>query len=712
MIFQLRFKARSIFFLTLLASVLFGCSHSGQHLVPGNAQGLQSRGNPLNASAATAVVTSPAHSFQTPLSLAAMPLVGTTSSAVRANVTTLPATLIRPNAMTYDPDDGNLYILALDPALYTPVLLRVTKAGATSTFATFGYGALSGITYDHAAKSFYITAQYLGASGPEILAVSQTGAETVLAGGGAVGTADGLGSAASFNSPTAVVVNGADGALYVTDRDRIRRVTTSGSVTTFTPAGSIGSTSFYVGSFGITWDSADGNLYVADASTDLIRKVTSSGSLSTIAGACPPFPPYGCVQLQRDGYGPKALFASPTGIVADGSAGVYVADTANNSLRHVGFNGAVTTFAGNGLAHNLDGAGLNAEFDYPVAVVAAGNLLFVLDNDTIAGTWALRSVTRSGNPPPPLKTPISLYDTPTVAAQPFSINWHSGTSPLSTVLWYTEQATGDIVRLATTGVSTEFKGANPPGLGSNGTDLTLGANGTPWFLDSAGGVVDNRTASGVIASYRLNLSGCCGAPNTPGQFALGPDGNVWFFESLGPAQVASVTPNGTVKYINLSGAYPRNMAFARDGTLWFATGNGLERIDLAGNILGTYNYPAGFVTTGADGNIWFTQNDAIGTINSTTGVITVHPIYEPVPGCTFGCSRGIGAMVAGSDGAYWFVEAAVGSIGRLDPNGGFSEYPIYTARTRPFAISNGPDGNIWFSDTGSEKIGRLNIHNL
>jgi virginiamycin B lyase len=152
-----------------------------------------------------------------------------------------------------------------------------------------------------------------------------------------------------------------------------------------------------------------------------------------------------------------------------------------------------------------------------------------------------------------------------------------------------------------------------------------------------------------------------------------------------------------------------------DGTLWLSNGYSILHLSQTGAVLGSYNYAAQYIMTGTDGNIWFTQSDAIGTLNVTTGMITLYPIYESVPNCQpgYGCSRGISTMTAGPDGAYWFVEKNTGYIGRIDTaTGNFSEYQIYAAHVKPFDITAGPDGNVWFVDAGAQKIGKVNLSAL
>jgi serine/threonine protein kinase/tetratricopeptide (TPR) repeat protein len=213
------------------------------------------------------------------------------------------------------------------------------------------------------------------------------------------GSADGTGSAARFNGPCGVAVDSA-GNVYVADwgNNTIREVTpvgTNGMVAVTTLAGLAGSagnadgtnsTARFNHPCGIAVDSAT-NLYVSDANSDTIRKVTPVGTnwvVTTIAGKAG-------VAGSVDGTNSAARFGADLGGPAVDSAGnVFVADYGNDTIRKVspvGTNWVVTTLAGlAGSAGSADGTNSMARFKEPndVKVDSAGNL-YVADllNDTI-----------------------------------------------------------------------------------------------------------------------------------------------------------------------------------------------------------------------------------------------------------------------------------------------------------------------------------------
>jgi sugar lactone lactonase YvrE len=202
---------------------------------------------------------------------------------------------------------------------------------------------------------------------------------------GAVGTSDGTGTAASFDNPNSVAVDGS-GNLYVADtyNDTIRKITPAGAVTTLagTPAQSgsldgIGAAALFDNPCGVAVDTA-GNVYAADSDNDTIRKIAPDGTVTTLAGTPGRF---GSTD------GAPALFNYPSGIAVDGPGNVYVADLGNNTIRKITPNGIVTTLAGTpGQSGGADGTGGTAQFDFPygLAADAAGNIYVAdLGNDTI-----------------------------------------------------------------------------------------------------------------------------------------------------------------------------------------------------------------------------------------------------------------------------------------------------------------------------------------
>src|ERR1700743_231602 len=218
--------------------------------------------------------------------------------------------------------------------------------------------------------------------------ITPAGVVSTFAGSGDVGSVNGIGTAASFGLPLGIVIDGSDN-LYVADATNklIRKITPAGVVSTFAGSGTNAITdgagtaaSFKVP--GYMAIDATGNLFVTDYS--YIRKITPAGLVSTIAG--------------NGGQGAAtrtetaADFNGATGIAVDAADNLYVTDYNYNLIRKITPAGVVSTIAGNGTKGSVDGTGIIASFDNPlgIAIDTQGNL-FVGEAD-----YRLRMVTPAG----------------------------------------------------------------------------------------------------------------------------------------------------------------------------------------------------------------------------------------------------------------------------------------------------------------------------
>lgn len=200
---------------------------------------------------------------------------------------------------------------------------------------------------------------------------------TMAGSAGVTGSADGAGAEARFRFPNGVAVD-RSGNVYAADTGNhtIRKVTPAGTVTTL--AGTAGATGSADGTgaaarfyqpVGVAVDES-GYVYVADTANHTIRKVSPTGEVTTVAGAAGIFG-------SADGTGTSARFDGPTGVAVDGSGNLFVADSFNRTIRKVTPTGVVTTVAGTARALGLvDGIGAAARFGFPagVAVDGLGNL--------------------------------------------------------------------------------------------------------------------------------------------------------------------------------------------------------------------------------------------------------------------------------------------------------------------------------------------------
>jgi sugar lactone lactonase YvrE len=223
-------------------------------------------------------------------------------------------------------------------------------------------------------------------NGSTLRKAAPNGTVTTVAGSPTqTGSADGTGSSARFLFPYGVAADAA-GNLYVTDRlnQTLRKISPSGTVTTLAglpkatgSADGLGSAARFNYPSGVVVD-ASGTLYIADTLGHTIRKVTAGGSVSTFVGS--PNQPG-----SADGTGGAARFNRPAGLALDAAGNLYVADRDNNTIRKVTPAGVVTTLAGTaGSAGTVDGTGSAARFGAPNALVMDGSgNLYVADDSAI-----------------------------------------------------------------------------------------------------------------------------------------------------------------------------------------------------------------------------------------------------------------------------------------------------------------------------------------
>jgi sugar lactone lactonase YvrE len=208
--------------------------------------------------------------------------------------------------------------------------------------------------------------------------------------GGTFSGDGGLATAAGLSFPTGITLDNS-GNLYIADayNNRIRKIDArSGIISTLAGSGPVGNgkggfsgdggaatTAALNGPDGVTVDSA-GNLYIADTYNARIRKVaTGSGIITTVVGNGS----YG--SFGDGGAATRAALAEPASVALDSAGNLYIADSRNNRIRRVAVTTAIiTTLAGNG-SQGFAGDGGTATaaglaFPYGVALDSAGNLYF------------------------------------------------------------------------------------------------------------------------------------------------------------------------------------------------------------------------------------------------------------------------------------------------------------------------------------------------
>jgi sugar lactone lactonase YvrE len=239
-----------------------------------------------------------------------------------------------PDGLAID-NSGNLYTLDVTD----PRIRKISPDGFVSRYAGSGIEGFadgpaeiaqfgeetSGIASDNQGN-IYVS----DFDNNRIRKISVTGQVTTVAGNGNDGYVDGNSDVAEFSSPTGIVAD-KQGNLFVADLNRVRKITPSGIVSTFAGGDSTG---YRDGQprealFSFIQDmiiDQDGNIYLSDGNR--IRRITPQGIVSTLAGSTPGY---------QDGDAVSAKFFSPTGLGIDKQGNIYVADLSNHRIRKISF---------------------------------------------------------------------------------------------------------------------------------------------------------------------------------------------------------------------------------------------------------------------------------------------------------------------------------------------------------------------------------------
>ena len=566
--------------------------------------------------------------------------------------------------------------------------------------------------------------------------ISTVAGSTASGFGGDGGTA----TAARLTSPDDVAVDGS-GNLYIADTSnhRIRKVDTSENISTVAGTG----TSGFSGDGGAATAAqlsrprgvavdGSGNLYIADASNHRIRKVDTSGNISTVAGT-------GTSGFGGDGgAATEATLNYPRGVALDGAGNLYIADRNNHRIRKVDTSGNISTVAGTGTSGfgGDGGAATAAQLSRPrgVAVDGSGNLYIADDFN-----YRIRKVDTSGNISTVAGTGTFGFGGDGGAATAATLNAPGGVAVDGSGNLYIADTFNDRIRKvdATTGNISTIAGTGKfSGDGGAATAATFNSPGGV-AVDGSGNLyiadIYNQRIRKVDASTGI-ISTIAGSGSTGIGSSFGGDG--------GAATAARIN-------------YPYRVALDGAGNLYIA-GNGdffddqhrIRKVDAStGNIstvagsaasgfggdggaatAARLNYPRGVALDGA-GNLYIADknNNRIRKVDASTGNIST------VAGTgTFGFSGDGGAATAArlsfpngvavdgdgnlyiADGSYRIrkVDASTGNISTIAGTGAFGFGGDGGAATAarlysPTGVALDGDGNLYIADSGNHRIRKI-----
>ncbi|MEI6715941.1 MAG: immunoglobulin domain-containing protein [Verrucomicrobiota bacterium] len=541
----------------------------------------------------------------------------------------------------------------------------------------------------------------------KIRKITSSGVVSTLAGSGASGAADGPGSTASFRKPYGVAVDGL-GNVYVadTDNNKIRKITSAGVVSTLAGAGAYGSAngsgstaSFSIPS-GVAVDGL-GNVYVVDTGNNKIRKITSSGVVSTLAGSG--------ASGAANGPGSTASFGRPEGVAVDGLGNVYVADTENHKIRKITGAGVVSTLAGSGDYGSADGPGSTASFSYlsGVTVDGLGNV-YVADTDN----YKIRKITSAGVVST-LAGADGAADGPGSTAS-FSRLYGVAVDGLGNV-YVADTENNKIRKITSAGVVSTFAGADGAADGPGSTasfsspyGVAVDGLGNVYVADTENHKIRKITSSGVVSTLAgFGVNGAADGPGSTASFSY-PIGIC--MDGLGSVYVAD-SGNHKIRKITSSGVVS---TFAGSGANGAADGPGSTA---------SFSSPYGVAVDGL-GNVYVADydNNKIRKITSSGLVSTLAGAgvagSTDGPGSTASFDNPTGVAVDGLGNVYvadslnhkirkitssGLVSTLAGAEANIDVNG----IGLKTWLANPSGVAVDGLGNVYEADTKNNTIRKI-----
>lgn len=516
---------------------------------------------------------------------------------------------------------------------------------------------------------------------------SQTYTIQSVAGSNSVGDG-GPALAALFSQTEGVAVDGR-GNIYVADAgaNRIRKIASDGTITTVVGTGAPG----YAGDggpanaamlnqpYGLALDGA-GDLFIADLGNARIREMTTNGNIQTVAGG-------GSIALSKALGGPAvdAQFSAPRNVAVDPDGTLYISDFGANMVFRVSPAGNLTVLAGTGTAgYSGDASSANlAQLNSPAGIASDGDgTVYIADS----GNNCVREVYRN------VISTVFSATTPTgvaviegallVAASNYLGPINTPFAGVTSALDLTTDAAGDVY--ATTGQFViEVSNA--------GTASTIAGSGLSLYFGGDGG---------PAISARLH---------TPSGIALDSQGNKYIADTANH-RIRQITPGGMISTIAGTGTAgadgdsgpallatlnsPESVAIDSTNNLYIAdTGNNkIRKITPDGNIstvLDGLNNPE-YVAVDKTGAVYVadTGNDRVVKIALSGNTSVLAQVLQP------------GAVMVDANGNVWISELA--RVSRISASGVFSIVADPLETPRGLALT--ADGQLIIAETGTNLI--------
>jgi virginiamycin B lyase len=274
-------------------------------------------------------------------------------------------------------------------------------------------------------------------------------------------------------------------------------------------------------------------------------------------------------------------------------------------------------------------------------------------------------------------------------------------------VWFVDHATNKIGRITRAGVISGF-GAKP---GSHPTSITTGSDGAVWFTETATNTI-GRTTTGTNMTHFAVPPGIKSARG----ITAGSDGRIYVagYASHNIGVFDPTTHKWHIFATLAAGSGPVRLTTGSDGNLYVTESkkHAVAEITVPGKVVSVIGLPVGAaasrIVSGPDGNLWVTEPGLNKVAIVTPGGGTPHQIS--VSGKPTGIAAGPETL-PNAEFMWVTLQSGTGgnAIGRIPvvaPRT-VKKFLIPTAKALPSGITVGADGNIWFSEAGINRIGRL-----
>ncbi len=542
---------------------------------------------------------------------------------------------------------GNLYIADSNNSL----IRKVDTTGTISTFASYPWPM--GVAVDGPGNVYLIannSVYKLNASG--------AGYREVGTGIGGYAGDGGPASIAQLDNPLGLAAD-ASGTLYIADQDsgRLRKVL-AGIITTVEGGGTGDGGPGFFGQLnrpGTVARDSQGNVYINDSANYRIRRIAPNGTISTVAGTGVS----GYSGDGKAATAAQLNLSAASGLALDSSGNLYIADSGNGRVRKVDSSGTITTVAGGGIFYPVNGLLATKAYFYStsgLAFDASGNL-FISDS-AVSRIYELGATTglisrvagtgvngESGDGQP--ATGAALWVPTSLAVD--------AKGDLFIDEWWTSRirkidgATGIITTVAGTGVM-DYSGDGGPASSAalwHPQGVAVDASGNLYIADMENGLIRAVSAATGIITAIAGIPGCQGDSGDGGpatsacmRFPYGvfadPSGAIYVADAYNNA-VRLLTPIGVLPLLTIQSFHSGSFLQGQNGIYSLTVSNNASAGPTSGTVAVTDTLPSGLTLVSMAGSGWncssatCTRSDALAAGASYPAMIVTASVPSSAP---------------------------------------------------------------------------------